>query len=100
MIDNELLVNVPVYSILDFLIYDYKSVLINSVSQLDLLKEQESSFSSGFFDALSLACNNFDFKLLIPTWGTNDLKDEQYTKAIQTLNEKRHINKVGWDRVD
>lgn len=91
VIDNQLLVNIPVYSILDFLIYDYKSALIDSVSQLDLLKAQESSFSSGFFDALSLACNNFDFKLLIPFWGTNELKDEQYTKAIQTLNENDEV---------
>lgn len=87
VIENQLLVNIPVYTIFDFMIYDYQEVLKNSVSQLDLLENQEGSFSSGFFDALSLACNNFDFKLLIPIWGANELKDEQYIKALQTLNE-------------
>lgn len=91
IIENQLLVNIPVYTILDFMIYDYQEVLKNSVSQLDLLKEQEGSFSSGFFDALSLACNNFDFELLIPIWGANKLKDEQYIKAFQTLNEDDDI---------
>lgn len=91
VVGTELLVNIPVYSILDFMIYDYQSVLHNSVSQLDLLKAQEGKVSSGFFDALSLACNNFDFRLLIPVWGANELKDEQYTKAIQTLNMNDEI---------
>lgn len=91
VIDNELLVNVPVYSILDFLIYDYKSVLSNSVSQLDLLEENEKSSDSGWRDALRLACNNFDYKLLIPFWGSTEIKDEQYIKALQTLNEDDEV---------
>lgn len=91
IVGNELLINMPVYSILDFMIYDYLDVLKNSVSQLDLLEAQEGRFSSGFFDALSLACNNFDFRLLIPVWGVNKLKDEQYTKAMETLNEDDEV---------
>ncbi len=88
IIDNQLFINIPVYTFLDFLIEDYQSVLINSVSQLDLLEAGEGKFSSGFFDALSLACNNFDFKLLIPGWGASELKDKQYKKAIMTLREE------------
>lgn len=88
---DELWINIPVYSILDFMVYDYQSVLINSVSQLDLLEAGESRLASGFFDALCLACNNFDFKLLIPGWGSNELENEQYVKAIQTLNEDNEI---------
>lgn len=91
VVGKELLINIPVYTMLDFMIEDYQAVLINAVSQLDLLKAQESSFTSGFIDALSLACNNFDFRLLIPGWGSNALKDEQYTKAIQALNEDDEV---------
>lgn len=87
VVGNELLINIPVYTVLDFMIEDYQSALRNSVSQLDLLEAGESSNSSGFWDALTLFCSNFDFKLLIPGWGANALKNEQYLKAIQTLNE-------------
>lgn len=91
VIEDELWINIPVYSILDFMIYDHQSVLYDSVSQLDLLKTQETSFSSGFIDALCLACNNFDLRLLIPVWGSNEIKNDQYIKAIQTLNEDNEV---------
>ena len=91
IIDGELLINIPVYTLLDFMAYDYPSILADSVSQLDLLNPKESIGSSGFYDALSLACNNFDFRLLIPVWGADKLKDEQYVKAIQTLNEEDEV---------
>lgn len=87
VVENELLINIPVYTILDFMIYDYQEVLCNSVTQLDLLKPGEGKVSSGLYDALSLACKNFDIKLLVPIWGASVLKEEQYVKAIQTLNE-------------
>lgn len=91
VLDDKLVVNIPVYTILDFMIYDYQNILRNSVTQLDLLETEENQFTSGFLDALSLACNNFDFKLLIPGWGSTDLKEEQYLKAIQTLEEEDEI---------
>ncbi len=91
IIGDELCINLPVYSISDFLLNDYRNVLQNTVSQLDLLENGESAFNSSFFDSLSLACNNFDFKLLIPGWGSTELKEDQYVKAIQTLNEEDEI---------
>lgn len=60
----------------------------NSVSQLDLLKPGESQKSSKWTDALLVACSNFDFRFLIPGWGAGKIKDEQYTKAMQTLNQE------------
>lgn len=87
-IDDRLFINVPVYTMYDFMTTDYPEVLKNCVSQLDLLEPGEDLKSSGNWDAVYLACNNFDFRFLVPIWGTNKIKDEQYSKAIQTLNEE------------
>ena len=87
-IDDRLFINVPVYTMYDFMMTDYPEVLKNCVSQLDLLEPGEDLKSSGNWDAVYLACNNFDFRFLVPIWGTNKIKDEQYSKAIQTLNEE------------
>ncbi|MGN0441162.1 MAG: DUF4431 domain-containing protein [Acutalibacteraceae bacterium] len=91
VLDEKLYVNIPVYTFLDFLVEDYQSALMNTVSQLDLLEYGESSNHSGLIDALALACKNFDIKLLIPWWGANELKDEQYKKAIMTLKEEDSV---------
>lgn len=88
VIDGRLFINVPVYTMYDFMMTDYPEVLKNCVSQLDLLEPGEDLKSSGNRDAVYLACNNFDFRFLVPIWGTNKIKDEQYSKAIQTLNEE------------
>lgn len=88
VIDGRLFINVPVYTMYDFMTVDYPEVLKNCVSQLDLLEPGEDLKSSGNWDALYLACNNFDFRFLVPIWGTNQIKNEQYTKALQTLNEE------------
>ena len=88
VIDGRLFINVPVYTMYDFMTVDYPEVLKNCVSQLDLLEPGEDLKSSGTWDAVYLACNNFDFRFLVPIWGTNQIKDEQYTKALQTLNEE------------
>lgn len=85
---NQLLINLPVYTMYDFLKDDYQEVLSNSVSQLDLLEPGEDLKESGKWDAVCLACNNFDFRFLLPGWGTSEILDEQYLKAIQTLNEE------------
>ena len=91
VIDGRLFVNVPVYTMYDFMTVDYPEVLKNCVSQLDLLESEENLQSSGTWDAIYLACNNFDFRFLVPIWGPNIIKDEQYTKALQTLNEEDKI---------
>lgn len=88
VIDGRLFINMPEYTMYDFMTVDYPEVLKNCVSQLDLLEPGEDLKSSGNWDALYLACNNFDFRFLVPIWGTNQIKNEQYTKALQTLNEE------------
>lgn len=88
IIDGRLFINVPVYTMYDFMTVDYPEALENCVSQLDLLEPGEDLKSSGTWDAVYLACNNFDFRFLVPIWGTNQIKDEQYAKALQTLNEE------------
>ena len=88
VIDGRLFINIPAYTMYDFMTADYPEVLKNCVSQLDLLEPGEDLKSSGDGDALYLACNNFDFRFLVPIWGTAQIKDEQYAKALQTLNEE------------
>ena len=87
VVAEQLLVNVPLYTIRDFLINDYSDLLNNTVSQLDLLEGEESLEGSSWKDALALACNNFDLKFLVPYFGSKELKNEQYEKAILTLSE-------------
>lgn len=91
VVGEQLLINLPVYTMYEFLTEDYPDVLRNSVSQLDLLDPDEELEDSGKWDAIYLACNNFDFRLLVPVWGPNEIKDEQYSKALQTLNEEDEI---------
>lgn len=86
--EDRLLVNMPVYTMYDFMADDYPVAMQNMVTQLDLLEPGESLLSSSLKDAIALACNEFDFRFLIPIWGANKIKDEQYMEAIQTLNEE------------
>lgn len=88
VVADQLLVNIPTYTFRDFLINDYKKLLNDTVSQTDLLENDESLEGSSWGDALDLACNNFDLKFLVPYFGAKELKTEQYEKAILTLSEE------------
>ncbi len=88
VVADQLLVNIPTYTFRDFLINDYKNLLNDTVSQTDLLENDESLEGDSWGDALDLACNNFDLKFLVPYFGAKELKTEQYEKAIFTLSEE------------
>lgn len=88
IVDGKILVNIPVYSMLDFLIYDYQDVLNNFITQMDLKTYGDGENGSNFMNTIAVAVNNFNFKFLIPVWGPMELKKEQYIKAIQTLSEE------------
>ena len=88
IVDGKMLVNIPVYSMLDFLIYDYQDILNNFITQMDLKTYGDGENGSNFMNTIAVAVNNFNFKFLIPVWGPMKLKKEQYIKAIQTLSEE------------
>ncbi len=88
IVDGKMLVNIPVYSMLDFLIYDYQDILNNFITQMDLKTYGDGENGSNFMNTIAVAVNNFNFKFLIPVWGPMELKKEQYIKAIQTLSEE------------
>ena len=81
--DNKIVVSTPKMTLLDFADQYAYNIRENAITS-----ENINDVSSAMSSSLALAFNNFDYKILIPIWGANEIVNETFKEALLQLTNE------------